>query len=298
MSTQIVKPAWHVDGWSGNYVDDDGVKWFVHEDAGWFEPVEDRLFSADKPADDGIYSSPSFDAARVITLNGWCCAPDAITADRSRNQFNALLKRGHLFQLLVEEPVVDKTALVKRAGGRAVMQTPREFTWQLILTAPDARKYSAVLHSKSTKLAQDAPGGIQWDGPAGGAGVQWNGPAGSTGLQYQAGVGENGVMQLENSGTADTPIVFTVAGPVTDPAIIRTDTGDTIQWIGSVPAGASLQIDTGTGAVLLNGGNQRPLLTAADFFSIPGESAIDVSFQSPDPSPTAELTAVWADAWH
>lgn len=297
MSSQIVRPAWHVDGWSGNYIADDGTKWFVAEDAGWFEPVEDRVFSSDKPSDDGIYSSDNLDAARVITLTGWCCAPDTATADSARNQFSALLKRGHLFQLLVEEPVVDKTAMVKRAGGRAAMYSPREFNWQLILTAPDPRKFSAVLHSDTTKLAQDALGGVQWDGSAGTTGVQWGGPAGSTGVVWQSGAGENGVFQLANAGTADAPIVFTVAGPVTDPSIIRTDTGDTIQWIGTVPTGSVLQIDTGTGAVLLNGGNQRPLLSKADFFTIPAASVIDVAFQAPAPSPTAELTAVWADAW-
>lgn len=298
MSILSVRPAWNVDGWSGNYIDDNGVDWVVNLDQGWFEPVEERLFDVDKPADDGCYSSPNLDSSRVITLTGYAKAPDPVTADRARNRFNALCKRGHLHQLLVEEPVVDKTAMVKRAGGNARNTRPTQFEFQLILIAPDPRKYAAVLRSASTKLAQDAPGGIQWNGPAGNTGVQWNGPAGTTGLQYQTGAGENGVMQLTNDGTADTPIVFTVAGPVTNPTIIRTDTGETIQWTGTVPTGAFLQIDTGTGAVLLNGGNQRPLLTAADFFVIPGESVIDVAFQSPTPSPTAELTAVWADAWH
>lgn len=298
MSTRIVRPAWTVDGWSGNYIDDNGVVWFVSEDAGWFEPVEERAFSTDKPAEGGQYSSPNLDAARVITLNGWCRAPDVVSADRAWNQFNALLKRGHLFPLLVEEPVVDKTAMVKRAGGRAIPTSPTELTWQLIMTAPDARKYSAQLHTKSTALAQDAPGGIQWGGPAGTTGVQWGGPAGSTGLVYQTGVGENGVIHLDNDGTADTPVVFTITGPVDVPSIVRTDTGETITWNGTVPTGAVLEVDTSTGSVRLNGGNQRPGLTRADFFTIPPGGGADVLFQSPNTSPTALLTAVWADAWH
>jgi hypothetical protein len=297
MSTQIVRPAWKVDGWAGNYVDDNGVVWFVSQDAGWFEAVEDRVFSTDKPADDGIYSSPNLDAARVINLTGCCKAPDKASLDSARNQFNALLKGGHLFPLLVEEPVVDKTAMVKRAGGRAIPKTSREFDWQLIMTAPDARKYAATAKTASTPLAQDAPGGIQWDGPAGGTGVRWNGPAGTTGLSYQTGNGQNGVIQISNDGTADTPVTLTIAGPVDVPSVIRTDTGETITWNGTVAAGATLVIDTGTGSVLLNGSNQRPLLTRADFFVIP-PGVVDVLFQSPTPSPTALLTATWADAWH
>jgi hypothetical protein len=297
MSTLSVKPAWHVDGWSGNYVDDNGVDWVIHEDRGWFEPVDDRLFDSDKPNGAGTYSAPSLDAARVITLTGYARAADPVSADRARNQFNALLKRGHLHQLVVEEPVVDKTAWVKRAGGNLRNTRPNQFDFQLILMAPDPRKFSTVLHSDSTKLALDAPGGIQWDGPAGSAGVQWGGPAGVTGLLYQSGPGENGVIQITNAGTGDAPIVFTVHGPVQTPTIIRTDTAETIKWGGTVADGSTLAIDTGAGSVLLDSGNQRPLLTQADFFTVPAESTIEVAFQSPQPSPTAELVAVWPDAW-
>lgn len=298
MSTLSVRPAWTVDGWSGNYRDDNGVDWVVNEDAGWFEPVAPRLFDSDKPADHGTYSSPSLDSSRVITLTGYATAPDPSTADQARNQFSALCRRGHLFQLLVEEPVIDKMAMVKRAGGNLRPTRPHQFDFQLILVAPDPRKYSALVHTKSTKLAQDAPGGIQWNGAAGSTGVVWNGPAGTTGVQYQTGVGENGVMQLANDGTADTPIVFTVAGPVDNPIITRTDTGETLQWTGSVPSGSLLVIDTATGSVLLDNGNQRPLLTKVDFFTIPPGDQIDVAFQAPTPSPTAQLTAAWSDAWH
>lgn len=297
MSTLSVRPAWNVDGWSGNYIDDDGVDWVVNEDVGWFEPVASRLFDSDKPGDHGTYSSPSLDASRVITLTGYAKAPDAVAADRARNQLAALCRRGHLFQLLVEEPVVDKTAWVKRAGGNIRNTRPWQFDFQIILVAPDPRKFSAVVHTASTRLAQEAPGGIQWNGPAGSTGTEWNGPAGTTGLVYQTGAGANGVIELTNDGTADTPIVFNIAGPVTDPIIVRTDTGETLAWSGTVPTGSVLQINTGTGAVLLNGGNQRPLLTSADFFVIP-PGTINISFQAPAPSPTAELTAVWSDAWH
>jgi hypothetical protein len=303
MSTLSVRPAWLVDGWAGNYVDDNGVDWVVYDDKGWFEPVGVRLFDADKPAGNGTYSSPNLDSSRVITLTGYARAPDPVTADKARNQFSALCRRGHLHQLLVEEPVVNKTAYVKWSGGNVQNTRPNQFEFQLILVAPDPRKYSALVHTKATKLAQDAPGGIQWNGPAGGTGVQWNGPAGGTGVQYQTGAGANGVIELTNDGTADTSIVFNIAGPVTNPIIVRTDTGETLAWNGTVSTGSVLQIDTGTGAVLLNGGNQRPLLTSADFFVIPGgdgvtPGAINVAFNAPAPSPTAELTAVWSDAWY
>jgi hypothetical protein len=298
VSTRILTPAWTVDGWSGNYIDDDGVRWFVDQETGWFDGVDSRTFDSDRVNAGGSYSSPSLDAVRVITLAGDAKAPTPEAAERARNQINAVGRRGHLHQLVVEEPVTDKTAMVKRAGGKATPYSPHCFYFQLVLVAPDPLKYAADSRTASTRLAQDAPGGVQWNGPAGSTGVQWNGPAGSTGLVYQTGAGENGVMQLVNDGTADTPVQFTVAGPVTNPIIVRTETGETIAWNGTVPTGSVLQIDTGTGAVLLNNGNQRPLLTAADFFTVPAGSSINVAFQAPAPSPTAQLTAVWSDAWY
>lgn len=297
MSTPIVKPAWHVDGWVGNYVDSDGVVWFVSEDQGWFEPVEDRVSDSDKPAGNGSYSSPNLDSTRVITLTGWCKAPDAVSADRAKNQFAALLKRGHLFQLLVEEPVVDKVAMVKRAGGRATARSALEFNWQLIMTAPDPQKYAADVSTASTGLAQDAPGGIVWNGPAGSTGIQWGGPTGSTGVRYQTGSGVTGVMQLLNEGTGDSPVRFVILGPVTTPSIVNTSTGETLTYGGTITTGQTLEIDTGTGEVTLDGADRRSFLTAVDFFTLPPGESTDVAFRSPSPSPTADLAAIWQYAW-
>lgn len=297
MSTQIVTPTWTVDGWSGNYVDDAGVVWFVSEDAGWFAPVSDRTFDVDKPVDNGTYSSPNRDASRVITLTGWCRAPNAIAADQAWNQFNALCKRGHLFLLVVEENVVNKTAWVKRGGGNVVLKSPTQFDFQLILVSPDPQKYSAASATASTNLAQDAPGGVQWGGSAGTTGVQWGGPAGTTGVKYQTGSGQTGVMELLNEGTGDAPIRFTITGPVTTPSIVETGGGDEITYGGTVETGQTLTIDTGTGEVTLDGADRRSSLTSADFFTLPPNTPVDVAFRSPSPSPTAQLSAVWQHAW-
>lgn len=297
MSILSVKPAWHVDGWSGNYIDDNGVDWVVYEDRGWFEPVDERVFDSDKPAGHGTYSAPNLDAARVITLTGCARAPDSVAADNARNKFNALCKRGHLFQLLVEEPVVNKVAYVKRAGGSLRNTKPTQFDFQLILAAPDPQKYGADVSTISVGLAQDAPGGIKWNGPAGSTGIQWGGPIGATGIQYQTGNGVTGVMQLLNEGTGDAPVRFVITGPVTTPSIVNTGTGATITYSGTVNAGQTLVIDTGTGEVALDGADRRSFLTAVDFFTLPPHETTEVAFRSPSPSPTAQLAAIWQYAW-
>lgn len=297
MSILSVKPAWHVDGWSGNYIDDNGVDWVVNDDKGWFDPVGERVFDSDKPTGDGTYSAESFDTARVITLTGYARAPNAVAADNARNQFNALLKRGHLHQLVVEEPVTDKTAYVKRVDGNLRNTRPNQFDFQLIMLAPDPQKYAATVSTVSTGLAQDAPGGIQWNGSAGSTGIQWGGPTGSTGVQYQTGSGVTGVMQLLNEGTGDAPVRFVITGPVTTPSIVNTGTGETLTYGGTIATGQTLVIDTGTGEVTLDGADRRSFLTAVDFFLLPPGEITEVAYRSPSPSPTAQLSAIWQYAW-
>lgn len=295
MSTVIVKPVWHVDGWAGNTVDDDGTDWFTFQDDGWFSPVDVRNFDQDRPSQGGTYSSPNLDSARVVNLTTSVTALDRFLADKAVNQANALCRGGHLFELLVEEPVYDKVAMVKRASGSSNLTrlTPLKFEFQLILIAPEPRKFSATEYTDSTGVTSDAPGGILWNGPDGTSGLQWNGPAGSTGLEYQSGVGTTGVMVLNNPWSAPTPIRFAITGPITNPSVSDNTSGRTIAYGGDVAAGQTLLIDTGAGSVTLDGANRRPLLTRAEWFGIPKNGSVEVAFRSSAPAPSALATAFW-----
>jgi hypothetical protein len=287
--------TWEVDGWLGGAVDGDGTDWCVYDSTGWFGPPGVRTSSEEKPTEDGEYSSRSLKTARVVTMVGYCKALTEALASQARDRVNALLGDGHLHRLTVTEPVEVRTAMVRLAGLDLTPHTARGFDFQVIVTAPDPRKYSAVLHSASTGLASPAPGGVLWNGPAGTTGVPWNGPAGSTGIHWQSGNGTSGVMALTNAWSAEAPIQFSISGPVTNPRLTNAVTQQVIQWDGTVQSGQTLTIDTGTHATKLGGQNRKSQLSRSEFFTIGPYQTVNVLFQA-DSGTGSLATAQWRDA--
>ncbi|ATE56141.1 MULTISPECIES: hypothetical protein [Actinosynnema] len=161
MARPITRPTWSVDGWTGNAIDDDDTAWFVHTDAGWFGPVEVRSDDTDRANYHGTYSTAEqWRTARVITLTGMCAARTPERADRAVNTFNALLSRGAA-RLVVAEPVLTKSAVVRKVAAQLERTSPTRFDWQLVLTAADPVKYGATLRA-STSLPL-AGGGLDWE---------------------------------------------------------------------------------------------------------------------------------------
>jgi hypothetical protein len=117
--------------------------------------------------------------------------------------------------------------------------------------------------------------------------------AGSTGVP--------GTITLDNAGITDAPILFIVDGPssgsLVNPTITNVDTGQTITYGGTLLPGDQLVINTGTGLVRLDGADVGGLLTSAQLFEIPPQSSVTVQFIAQGGSPTAQLTAQWADTY-
>lgn len=278
-------------GWTGGAVDADGVDWFA-DSTGWFGPTSVRSNEEDRPAGDGTYSSRSYKNARVISIFGHAKAPTPELASKARDQFNALLGDGKLDRLVVAEPVETRTALVRIAGTPDL--TPiksTSFDYQLIVTAPDPRKYSNTLYSASTQLASPAPGGVNW------ANLQWNGSAGTTGVTWQSAGGTTGVMTLTNEWKADAPITFDITGPVVNPRITNLATQQVLQWGGTVDTGQVLTIDTGShsvrlGAPGMSSQNRKAQMIRTDYFEIGPQQTITVLFQA-DTFTASSATAQW-----
>lgn len=290
---------WEVDGWVGGAVDADGVDWIVHNPVtGWFDTLEIRSSDSEKPGADGSYSDPNLYASRVISLSGHARCPDEETADRARDQFNALLADRQMHWLKVTEPVKTLGAMVKLGAGTKLSPWDAvSFDFQLILVAPDPRKFSDDLQVAISSLADPAPGGMEWGGPAGTTGATWGGPAGTTGAQWQQGSGSTGVMRLTNDGTAEAPVRFLVDGAVTGASIVDLTYGRVITYGATIPVGSQLTIDTGSRSALLDGVNRGPLLTRVDWITIPPRSSIEVTFQASSNSPNANLAAQWRHAY-
>jgi hypothetical protein len=110
----------------------------------------------------------------------------------------------------------------------------------------------------------------------------------------------SGRLILTNEGTAEVWPVFEVAGPVPVEGfdIVRTDTGDRIRFVGAVPVGSSLVIDSASGTAVIDGDADRGgSLTYRQWFSVPREGSIEVAFVPLGTLSAATLTASCAPGW-
>src|SRR3954471_18409285 len=198
-------PVYTVDGWAANTVDDDGVEWWVTEEAGWSSSPPVRLELANRPQRDGTFDAPSFRGARVVTLDGTAVAPDLDTRERAKDRLAAVLVDGAvLAELTVQERQVTRRALVRLSADTKIADTtPYTFTWSLQLTAPDPIRYGTAQYTAWCGLPQ--PGlGISF--PI----QQW---------PLDFGLPGGGSLVLANAGTVATWPVWTITGPCVQPVI-------------------------------------------------------------------------------
>ena len=113
-----------------------------------------------------------------------------------------------------------------------------------------------------------------------------------------------GWITAENEGTADTPCVLTIEGPVTDPRVVliaEDGTQKTVDLTLTVPGGSRVVIDSHDGTVTQDGStSQFAALTAEStpvrqFRLPPGTNSLRFLAASPDAD--ARLTAQWRSAW-
>jgi hypothetical protein len=116
-------------------------------------------------------------------------------------------------------------------------------------------------------------------------------PYASTGAEGTIGDGT-----AVNIGTADTPWVATITGPVDNPRLTLGATGETVELIGSVPDGATLVVDAGARTVRLDGASRPTWLTLASrWWELPAGTSSTVRFRASSGTGTLNLT--WSSAW-
>jgi hypothetical protein len=312
MALPALPVTWELDGFSFNTgastdpVTGVGYSAIVKTTRGWRDGAPSRPQLTDRPTSDGAYRSPNYLSPRVIELDG--IAQVSSKADRELlGDLLAGLCSGpdSQFDLICGERTRSLRAAVERQGTVSVIDQPDGFTvaFNIQVVANDPRKFSTQVKTDVTAIAQAALNGVEWDGPAVPAtGAMWNGPASPvTGLVWQASSGVSGIISLDNAGTASTPAQFTITAPATGtlimPSITDITNGHIITYGGTLIPGDVLTIDTATGLVLLNGSQNAAPMTSAAFFEIPRRSTIQVQFSANGPADTAQLSAVWSDAF-
>jgi hypothetical protein len=203
--------------------------------------IVDGLVFGDDPDPDGT-------EYLVTSESGWSSSPPARTEPghtgrtrpRSGRQAEHRLAAlasdpARLVELRCTEETGDLSALVARSDQTRVAIDPGGYSlsFALGLRAPDPRKYADPL---------DTDGGLDY-GTKGG-------------LDFGAATGLGHAIAV-NPGTADSAPLLRLVGPLTGPVVItRTDTGATLTYLDSLPAGQFVTIDVATRTVLLNGATQ------------------------------------------
>jgi hypothetical protein len=303
----VLPTTWELDGLSLNTGSDGGLgfEYLVQTTKGWRGSPPARPQLNERPTSSGAYRSPNYYGPRVIELDGIAVAPTRDLREILSDGLAGLCADpDSQVPLICHERTRSLYAYVERQSEVSVIDLPDGFTvtFNIQLVATDPRKYSTLVKMASTAIAQDALLGVEWNGPASPfTGAQFNGPAiPVTGLVWQASSGVSGIMSLDNGGTASAPIQFTITAPVTgtliQPSIVDITNGHMLSYSGTLVPGDMLTIDTATGLVLLNGVPASGQLIGS-LFEIPRLSTIQVQFAANGPADTAQLAAVWSDAF-
>lgn len=150
------------------------------------------------------------------------------------------------------------------------------------LTANDPLIYSTTLHSATAGL-----------------------PSPTAGLTFPVtfpatfGASTGGTINVENLGNYLTPPVITITGPVTNPTVTFTASGQFMKLILELGPSDEVVIDMGARTVILNGTASRAntIATGSSWWGIPpGAWSIGVG-SSDSAAVAASFTVSWFDAW-
>lgn len=149
------------------------------------------------------------------------------------------------------------------------------------MTAPDPFLRSATVHTASAGL-----------------------PSPTAGFTFPVtfpvtfGASAGGSMAVVNAGDYIAYPVITVTGPVLNPRVTWTGTGQFFAVNLALGAGDTLTIDMGARQVTLNGsGRYNTIVTGSSWWGIPpGTGSIEVASADSSASP-AVFTAAWQDTW-
>lgn len=279
--------TWHIDGLDFNVGNDSyGNLFEIERERGWSGTGLVSPARTPRVARHGSYRSPVYRPGRLIELTGWVHCPTWQGRQAAEFRLAALCqdpdtlypltRSDHGLELVSYVELDTEIDPIIRPGGRVL-----DFTLQL--ASSDYRKFAATPSQWTTGLAEEASGGILWNGSAGTTGLGY-----TPGIVYQTASSATGIVTATNAGTAPADVIMIIAGPCDGPTLTAGER--VIQWPNMVPAGATLVIDTGAPSVKLNGVNRGTELTRADWFQVPAQGSLDIVFSALDPADSVGTT--------
>jgi hypothetical protein len=287
VTTLLAAHTFTIDGWTCGAVDDAGVEWRLTDVQGWFgrAGVGVRTARDDRPGRHGQLRGPAYRTERVISLGGVARAPDATTLDVAGDLFAAICDNDDVLHTLVgtdASGIAKQAAVELNAESKFEHQTDTVAAWQLQFAAPDPLRYAVTPSTGNCGLATTS----------GGLAFPLTFP-----LDFGPGAG-GGTLLLLNAGNTTTWPVWTITGPVTNPVILNTATGERLALSLTIDAGQQLTLDTDARTVILQGvASRRGSLAATSTWFPLKKGATAVAFQAASYDPAVSLAVAWRSAW-
>ncbi|WP_206207523.1 fibronectin type III domain-containing protein [Thermobispora bispora] len=141
--TPIEWPVYRVGDWAGNTVDAHGVTWVVEQVEGWQSSPPVRVAMADADGIDGGVAGAGLYGPRTITLEGRAVAPTRLAMLAAKQRLARVLHPADVGVLRVEALHRILQARVRLAEEITIADEGElVFSYRLVLTAPDPRRYS------------------------------------------------------------------------------------------------------------------------------------------------------------
>jgi hypothetical protein len=94
---------------------------------------------------------------------------------------------------------------------------------------------------------------------------------------------------VDNAGTLPAVVDLTFVGGLENPHL-STDDGQALTWVGVVPPGGTLIVDTGSGSATLDGVDVTGSLVGDRYLRLaPGETVLTLTTSNPDDQGTLEV---------
>lgn len=248
-----------VDGFLLTETDEFGCLWTVEDVTGWYTGAQVRTSVEARPQQHGDRRGQAFRAGRVVTLRGKVHCPDATAMELAGKRLASVLALGGFGPLNGSSPAGDLETIVQLEDEPFFDPwSDRIATWQLTVGSE-----SPLLYGMESVVAASL------DSTAAGTGRVWA-RVWPRDWGVPAGVMPDAVT-VPNAGTASYHPRLRIQGPVTNPVVRLVESGASVRYNGSIPAGTWLDVLCADRLVLLRGQvSHRHLVSfTGDWLSVP-----------------------------
>lgn len=265
--------------------DENGTNWHLGNLEGWDDTPEVVSQKTERVSQHGVHLGPQKYGARNLTLNGWIVARTTTLRQQALQQLHRSLPVNALSVVRVSDP--PERYVQARIDGQLKASRIGTYCWaiQIPMVAGDPRKYGLNPDPISIGLPNygdgvDLPNSLPLALP----------------VRISSSDGE-----AVNDGDMGAPWIARFVGPVGVPAIEAPGLGRRFAVNITLAAGETLDVDSRTQTVTLNGTASRTGLIArgSSWFELPAESTTTIRYtsQTSVPGSTPDMTFTPLPAW-